>query len=91
MTVVAMNVPQSLADRIRQHVRTAIIDPARTAGRTTVTVCASDIHADLGLENRMPAVCGALDARKFCEENGVREIRRSGPKFSSSVEWIFAL
>ncbi|MCB0137834.1 MAG: hypothetical protein KDD75_22205 [Caldilineaceae bacterium] len=81
----------SLADRIRAYVVAAIIDPARAAGRTTVTVRAGDIHAALDLENRLPAVCGALDAHKFYVESGVALTQRRGPKFGATAEWIFGL
>ncbi len=81
----------SLADRIRAYVVTELIDPARAAGRTTVTVRAGDIHAALDLENRMPAVCGALDAHKFYAESGVARTQRRGPKFGATAEWTLAL
>ena len=87
MTVQAL----SLADRIRAHVVTELIEPARAAGRTTVTVRAGDVHAALDLENRMPAVCGALDAHKFYAESGATLARRSGTKFGATAEWVFAL
>jgi 5-methylcytosine-specific restriction enzyme B len=80
-----------LADRIRLHVLTHSISPARNEGRTMVVVRAGDVHADLGLENRMPAVCSALDADKFLSQAGVTLGRRSGPTQGSNAEWVFDL
>ncbi len=85
MTVQAL----SLADRIRAHVVTELIEPARAAGRTTVTVRAGDIHAALDLENRMPAVCGALDAHKFYAESGVALTQRPGRSSAPTAEWVW--
>ena len=81
----------SLADRIRNHDLRGWIDPARSAGHPQVTVRARDVHAALGLRSRYPAVCGALDADKFLDVARVTLVRRSGPRQSSTVEWVFAL
>ncbi|MBI4191529.1 MAG: hypothetical protein HY525_13450 [Betaproteobacteria bacterium] len=80
-----------LADRIRRYVNDAFIEPARKAGRTQVTVTSGDVHKDLRLESRMPAVCAALDAAKFQEQYRVVLRRRSGPKQSSTVTWLFSI
>lgn len=80
-----------LADQIRQYVRVQLIEPARVAGRRQVKVRAGDVHAALDLENRMPAVCGALDAGRFSDEARVTLVRRSGPKQGANAEWIFGL
>jgi hypothetical protein len=69
-----------LADLIRDYVMYAIIVPARNAGQSQVTVRAGDVHEAMHLENRMPAVCGALDAEKFLDLAQVYLIARSGPR-----------
>lgn len=81
----------SLADKIREHVNNAFIEPARNAGMTHVTVNAGDAHRDLQLENRMPAVCGAIDAAKFQDLYGVILSKRSGPKQGSTATWVFSI
>ncbi len=81
----------TLTDQIREYVHDEIIAPARRQGLASVQVRAGDVHAALGLENRMPAVCGALDAEKFLEYAGVRLEERRGPAQGSSVEWKFIL
>lgn len=81
----------TLADRIRAHVNTAFIEPARKAGRTEARVTAGDVHKDLRLESRMPSVCQALDAQKFQDQYGVVLSTRSGPEKGSTVTWVFSL
>ncbi len=80
-----------LADRIRGHVIDEIIAPARRGGATAVAVRAGDVHAALGLKDRMPAVCGALDAAVFCETAGVVLKQRLGPRQGATAEWILSL
>jgi hypothetical protein len=56
----------TLADEIREYVLAALIKPARRRRENTVTFTALDVHRGMGLhENRMPAICEALDAPKF--------------------------
>jgi 5-methylcytosine-specific restriction protein B len=81
----------SMADQIRAHVNEAFIKPARAAGLRTVSVRAGDVHKDLGLENRMPAVCSALDGAKFQDMYGVTVNLRVGPPQGSTVTWVVTL
>lgn len=78
----------SLADRIRRFVYERYIDPAQRRGREQVEVRAGDVHHDMGLVARMPAVCTAL-GRKFEEEYGVRLLDRRGPKQGANVFFRF--
>jgi hypothetical protein len=80
-----------LADRIRQFVKENDIDPARNKGYKTVTIVAGVVHANMGLDNRMPAVCGAIDADKFLGFARVRLVSRRGPYQGSTVTWVFEL
>jgi len=80
-----------LADQIRRHVLEEYIRPSRRGGRRQITIRAGDVHRSMELENRMPAVCSALDAAEFYEEAGVTLIQRSGPLQSSTVEWSLRL
>jgi len=81
----------NLADRIRAYVIDNLIAPARAKGQPTLTVRAGTVHKALDLKNRMPAVCGALDAAKFYEAVGVTLIKRAGPRQASRAEWVFGL
>jgi len=79
------------ADRIRQFVNKKYIEPARATGQSEVSIRAGDVHRDMGLRNRMPAVCSALDAKKFEKRYMVKLKERFGPPQSSSVVWIFSI
>ena len=81
----------SQADKIRAYANRALIEPARNAGRTEVAIDARDIHKDLRLRSRMPAVCGALDAKRFQDDYRVALNRRTGPLQGSAARWIFSL
>jgi 5-methylcytosine-specific restriction enzyme B len=80
-----------LADQIREYVLQNEINPARAKGLKTVSFGSGDIHEGMGLVDRMPAVCGAIDAEKFLGYASVRLISRSGPPQSSTVRWVFEL
>ncbi|MEN3972313.1 AAA family ATPase [Sphingomicrobium sp. XHP0235] len=81
----------SQAERIRQHVAANYATPARRRGEDQFSVISGDIHRDLGLANAMPAVCSALDSRKFAELIDGELIDRVGPANSSTVRFTFRL
>lgn len=81
----------TLADRIRQHVLKQYVEPARLAGKKTVTVRANEVHADLGLVARFPSICQVLDNETFRRQASVTLISRSGPPLSSTVEWVYGV
>jgi hypothetical protein len=80
-----------LAQRIRNHANEAFIEPARRAGKNEAEITAGDVHKDLKLESRMPAVCGALDAQIFQQEYRVVLSRRTGPPQGATVKWYFSI
>jgi 5-methylcytosine-specific restriction enzyme B len=82
---------EKLADKIRYHVNENYIEPARKSHNTEVIVKALDVHNDMNLTNRMPAVCGAIDMAFFEREYNVQLISRSGPKQGSTVSWKFKI
>ena len=79
------------ADQIRAYVNSAFVEPARRSGKLHVVVSASDIHADLKLKDRFPAICSALDTQKFAREFRVELSSRSGPRQGSTVKWHFTV
>lgn len=81
----------SQADRIRVHVVQHYLVPARSKGATTVVVVAGDVHRAMKLQNAMPAVCSALDSRKFSELASITLTGREGPANSSTVRFTFDL
>ena len=80
-----------LADKIRNYVRSELIEPARPSGQTVIHIHAGEVHAALGLKNRMPVVCSALDAEKFLAYANVNLESRKGPRQGASAEWVFDL
>lgn len=82
---------EKLADQIRRYVNEAYIAPARKLGRTETVVVAGDVHKNMRLENRMPAICAALDAQKFQDQFKVVLSRRTGPKQGSTATWCFSI
>ncbi len=54
-----------LADQIRQYVLSHYIRPAHKIGLKSVTIRAGNVHDAMGLNNRQPAVCSAIDAAVF--------------------------
>lgn len=79
------------ADQIREFVNRKYVESARTAGKLTVTIRAGEVHSEMGLENRMPAVCSALDGKKFAYKYHLLLIGRTGPRQSSTVTWEFSV
>ena len=79
------------SDDIRGYVREQIIEPARQRKQATIHVRAGDVHTAIGLVNRMPLVCAAMDAQKFLDFARVTLIRRTGPHQGASVDCVFAL
>ena len=81
----------TLAGEIRDFVQQNYIEPARRRGDREITIRAGDIHRDMQLKSRMPAVCGAIGTKKFEEECGVRLIRRRGPTQGANVYFTFEI
>lgn len=62
----------SQAALIRACAKERFVEPARAKNRETVVIEAGDIGRELGLSNRMPNICNALQTRKFLEMAGVK-------------------
>jgi hypothetical protein len=75
----------SLADRIRSFAYQKYIRPALAAGRDEVTIRAGDVHADMGLQSRMPSVCTALESNIFQNQFGLDLVGRTGPARGANV------
>ena len=79
----------SLADVVRAHCGTKIVEPARAAGRKEIEIRAGNIHGDLGYKNRLPLVCAALGALIFEEKYRVRRTAIEGPLNGSNTVFKF--
>ena len=80
---------RSQADEIRKYAKTTFITTARQKGEKRISFSASDVHKGMRLNNRMPLVCGSIDAKKFLEFARVELIRREGPKHGANAQWTF--
>lgn len=78
-----------LHEEIRQYLWKNAVLPYLRSSEKILHVDARRVHDQMGLDDRYPAICSVLDSGKFLEENGLRIVRRVGPKQSSTVEWWF--
>jgi hypothetical protein len=60
-----------------------------SAPGTQIRIRAGDVHKEMKLSARMPAVCAALDARIFQSDYGLELVGRTGPRLGATVEWVF--
>lgn len=79
------------ADRIRAFAIKKFFSPARTAGRSHVTIKAGDVHRMMGLSNAYPAVCSALRGNKLQSEASVDFRGQEGPLNGANVLFRFDL
>lgn len=67
------------ANRVREFAIEKYIRPARARHDKTVQIIAGEVHKGVGLTNRVPLVCQALQSRKFLEQNRLVLIKAEGP------------
>ena len=79
------------ADEIREFAYENYIKPARARGEEQITIRAGDVHREMRLVSRIPAVCSALGTNKFQDMCGIELIRREGPTNGSNVYFTFKL
>lgn len=75
----------SLAHQIRDFIEQRCLTPAREQGRASVTVKAADVHRQMGLQNRLPAVCSAMRSGGLLDRGGVTVEKWEGPSQGSAV------
>ncbi|HCS40620.1 MAG: hypothetical protein ACYDH2_11435 [Anaerolineaceae bacterium] len=80
---------KSGGDAVRKYVKQRYINPARLKKDKRVTFTAEDIEKAMGLGNKYPLICGALDTNKFLEFARVELIRREGAAQGSTAKWTF--
>jgi hypothetical protein len=73
------------ADVIRSHGREKYVLPARARREKRFSIRAGDVIKDLKLIDRVPAVCSALQTRKFLRENNLRIVEKTGPPSGKST------
>lgn len=78
------------ADEVRRYAFKKIQE-AQQKGEKTITFTALEVHKGMGLYQRYPLVCSAIDADKFLDYASVILISREGPKQSTTARWTFDL
>jgi len=76
-------------DAVRKYVKQRYINPARMKKDGRVTFTAEDIEKAMGLGNKYPLICSALDTQKFLEFARVQLIRREGAAQGATAKWTF--
>ena len=79
------------ADRIRACAKELFVEPARRKRQTTLEVVARDVARELGLSNRMPNVCSALQSSKFLEMAGVELLDPKPTKPAATARFRYAI
>lgn len=67
------------SDDVRKHVEEQYIRDSRKKGVQRFTVNAGEVHRALGLHNRVPLVCSAIQSQKFLHQHGLKLVEKSGP------------
>jgi hypothetical protein len=79
------------SDRVRDHIKRKYIDPAKKAGKKTLSIRAGDIHKELGFSRRIPVVCSALRSRKLTKSCGIELTYIGGPNNSTTTTFTYNL
>ena len=79
------------SDRVRNHIIKNYIDPAKKAGKKTLSIRAGDIHKELGFSRRIPVVCSALRSRKLSKNCDIELTYIGGPNNSTTTTFTYRL
>ena len=79
------------ADSIREHVIRNHVEPARAAQRAEITLRAGDIHKELLLKDRVPAVCSVLGSNRLESEARVKRLRVEGPHNGANALFTYEI
>ena len=79
------------SDRVRDHVKSKYLDPAKKAGKKTLSIRAGDIHKELGFSRRIPVVCSALRSRKLSKICDIELTYIGGPNNSTTTTFTYRL
>ncbi|MCK5203691.1 MAG: hypothetical protein KAR15_07460 [Desulfobacterales bacterium] len=79
------------SDRVRDHVKRKYVDPAKKAGKESLSIRAGDIHSELGFSRRIPVVCSALRSRKFQKNCDIELAYVDGHNNTTTVKFTYRL
>ena len=80
-----------LADQITQHVVSRYLVPAWKENKEQISIRAGDVHKEMGLRQRMPAVCGVLGSEKFQKLARTHLVDQTGPHQGANAVFTFQL
>lgn len=81
----------TLVDQIREFVERRYVVPARKAGSPTVTITAGDVHREMHLKSRAPAVCAALKSKILQQQCAMVLVSWDGPPQGMAVNVTYSL
>lgn len=81
--------PLSQADKIRRHALEHYVRPWRESGSSALAIRAGDVARSMGLRNRTPNVCSALESHVFQQEAGLVLIGRTEPCPSTTTTFRY--
>jgi len=67
------------SQRVQDLLISKYFEPARRRRVSTVQVVAGDLARELGLSQRVPQVCSAMQGQRFLREQGLEIVKREGP------------
>jgi hypothetical protein len=76
---------KSPSELVRHYALQTYISPARRRRDKTVSVNVGSVHKAIGLANRVPLVCTALESQKFQRANHLRLVSKTGPPSGQST------
>lgn len=79
------------SDRISQHILDTHFVPVWRARREALEVRAGNIHKEIGLVDRMPAICSVLGSQRFQRLTRSRLVERRGPHNGANAVFVFRL
>lgn len=79
------------SDRVREHAKRKYVDPAKKAGKKSLSIRAGDIHRDLGFTRRIPVVCSALRSRKFQKNCDIKLAYIDGHNNTTTAKFTYRL
>jgi hypothetical protein len=82
---------KTIADQVRLYCAAKYIKPARQNKEYVAAIRTGDVHTAMQFSNRLPAVCAALGATVFEDQNGIRRIAVDGPLNGSNTLFVFRI
>lgn len=79
------------SERVREHVKRKHIDPAKKAGKKSLSIRAGDIHRELGFTRRIPVVCSALRSRKLQKNCNIKLSYIDGHNNTTAATFTYRL